>query len=53
MTPKHEGHPKDCNDESNQCHPAEALLVVRRHAESVTERGGLRRARRRPTTPTR
>jgi hypothetical protein len=21
MTPKHEGHPKDCNDESNQCHP--------------------------------
>src|SRR6185369_15343714 len=22
MTPKHEGHPKDCNDESNQCHPA-------------------------------
>jgi hypothetical protein len=22
MTPKREGHPKDCNDESNQCHPA-------------------------------
>ena len=22
MPPKHEGHPKDCNDESNQCHPA-------------------------------
>jgi hypothetical protein len=22
MTPKHEGHPKDCNDESNQSHPA-------------------------------
>ena len=22
MPPEHEGHPKDCNDESNQCHPA-------------------------------
>ena len=39
MSPKHEGHPKDCNDEPNQCDPAEALLVVRRHAAMVAERG--------------
>ena len=37
--PKHEGHPKDCNDEPNQCDPAEALLVMRRHAAMVAERG--------------
>ena len=36
MTPKHEGHPKDCNDECNQCHPAEAFLVVRRHAHAAS-----------------
>ena len=38
MPPKHEGHPEDCNDESNQCLPAEALFIVRRHAGMVTER---------------
>ncbi len=54
MTPKHEGHPKDCNDECNQCHPAEAFLVVRRHAHaaSVAERGLVSRARRQSSTPT-
>jgi hypothetical protein len=31
MTPKHEGHPKDCNDEANQCHPAisKAAFAIR------------------------
>ena len=31
MAPQHEGHPKDCNDESNQCHPAisKAAFAIR------------------------
>jgi hypothetical protein len=27
MPPKHEGHPKGCNDESTQCHPATSKVA--------------------------
>ena len=33
MTPKHEGHPKDCKDESNQCHLVERPVGDSRHAK--------------------